>query len=55
MTKLAIVILNWNGRQFLEKFLPILLNHIPNYAEVIIADNNSTDDSVAFWKKNIPI
>lgn len=52
MTKLAIVILNWNGRQFLEKFLPILLNHIPDYAEVVIADNNSTDDSIAFLEEN---
>ena len=52
--KLAIVILNYNGRSFLEKFLPSLLSHTPDYAEVIVADNASTDDSVAFMKANYP-
>ena len=52
--KLAIVILNYNGRSFLEKFLPSLLSHVPDYAEVIVADNASTDDSVAFMKTNYP-
>ncbi len=52
--KLAIVILNWNGRTFLEKFLPILLQNIPDYAQVFIADNASTDDSVAFLQQTYP-
>ena len=44
--KLSIVILNWNGKKYLREFLPILLRHIPDYAEVVVADNASTDDSV---------
>lgn len=52
--KLAIVILNWNGKRFLAQFLPTLLENIPDYAEVIIADNGSTDDSLSFLKSNFP-
>lgn len=54
MKKLAIVILNWNGQHYLEKFLPALLQNIPEYAEVIIADNNSTDNSISFLESNYP-
>jgi len=52
MLKVAVVILNWNGRKFLQKFLPSVLDHLPKYAEVFVADNNSTDDSVIFLKDN---
>ena len=52
--KLSIVILNWNGRHYLEKFLPVLLQHIPDYAEVVVADNASTDDSREFLQKHYP-
>jgi len=52
-TKVAVVILNWNGRKFLEKFLPSVVNYSLG-AEVIIADNDSSDDSVAFLKENYP-
>jgi GT2 family glycosyltransferase len=41
----AIVILNWNGARFLERFLPGVLAHADG-ARVIVADNASTDDSV---------
>lgn len=52
--KIAIVILNWNGRKFLEQFLPSVFQTTwPNY-EVIIADNASSDDSLEFLKKNYP-
>jgi GT2 family glycosyltransferase len=52
--KVAVVILNWNGRTYLEKFLPsVLLSSYPNF-EVIVADNGSTDDSVAFLQKQFP-
>ena len=54
MLKLAIVILNWNGQKFLSQFLPVLLQHIPSYSEIIIADNNSTDNSVDFIQTNYP-
>lgn len=52
--KCAIVILNWNGKKFLEKFLPsVVLSSYSNY-EVIVADNFSTDDSMDFVEKNYP-
>ena len=54
MQKVAVVILNWNGRKFLEKFLPNVILHSQDDAEVIIADNASTDDSVSFIKKEFP-
>lgn len=49
----AIVILNWNGKRFLEKFLPSVINFSGN-ARVIVADNASTDDSIAFLKNTYP-
>jgi len=52
-TKVAVVILNWNGRSFLEKFLPHVIQHSTN-CNVFVADNNSTDDSVSFLKANYP-
>jgi len=54
MTKLAIVILNWNGQKFLSQFLPALLRFTPDYAEVIVADNASCDNSVSFLKETYP-
>lgn len=45
MTKVAIVILNYNGRAFLQKFLPTVLKHSAG-CEVWIADNASTDHSL---------
>ena len=47
--KVAVVILNWNGKSFLEKFLPTVLKY-SQHAQIIVADNNSTDDSIAFLK-----
>ncbi len=52
--KIAIVILNWNGKQLLEQFLPAMINCTGNDAEIYIADNASTDDSVEFVKTNFP-
>jgi GT2 family glycosyltransferase len=54
-TKTAIVILNWNGRNFLEKFLGKVIDSIsmPD-TELIVADNASTDDSVEWIKTNYP-
>lgn len=51
--KVAIVILNWNGRKLLEQFLPTVLSY-SNEAEVYIADNASTDDSVEYVKSTFP-
>jgi hypothetical protein len=54
MSKLAVVILNWNGKRFLEQFLPTLLRTLPDYAEAVVCDNASEDDSVAFLKEHFP-
>jgi len=55
MQKAAVVILNWNGRKLLERFLPALLLHTPaDLAEIIIADNGSTDDSESFLETHYP-
>lgn len=51
--KVAVVILNWNGKSFLEKFLPIVLKYSSN-AQIIVADNNSSDNSVEFLKNHFP-
>jgi GT2 family glycosyltransferase len=50
----AVVILNWNGKFFLEKFLPGVLRHSFQVAEIIVADNNSSDDSVALLREKFP-
>jgi GT2 family glycosyltransferase len=50
----AIVILNWNGRKFLEKFLPFVTASTGPGVEVIVADNASTDDSVSFLQERYP-
>ncbi|KAA6434856.1 glycosyltransferase family 2 protein [Rufibacter glacialis] len=49
----AVVILNWNGRRWLEQFLPSVLQNSPE-AEVVVADNASSDDSVAFLREHFP-
>jgi GT2 family glycosyltransferase len=54
VSKLAIVILNWNGQKYLAQFLPVLIQYAPSYSEIIIADNNSTDNSVEFIETNFP-
>lgn len=55
MTKeVAVVILNWNGKNFLEQFLPSVVEHNPSFSTVYVADNASTDDSLDFLKSNYP-
>lgn len=50
----SIVILNWNGRAYLEKFLPGLIAGTAGSAELVVIDNASTDDSVDFLRANYP-
>jgi GT2 family glycosyltransferase len=51
--KIAIVILNWNGRDLLQKFLPSIIRYSsPENTDIYVADNASTDDSIHFIKKN---
>ena len=54
MIKTAVVILNWNGRQHLEQFLPSVVEHTPASAQIVVADNGSADDSVAFLREHYP-
>jgi GT2 family glycosyltransferase len=49
----AIVILNWNGKALLERFLPSVCLHSEG-AKVYLADNASSDDSVAFVRQHYP-
>lgn len=50
----ALVILNWNGRKHLEEFLPsVMLSAYPGL-RIIVGDNGSTDDSLAFLNENYP-
>jgi GT2 family glycosyltransferase len=51
--KIAVVILNWNGKELLKKFLPSVISHSAE-ATVYVADNASTDDSIEFLRKNFP-
>ena len=51
--KVAVVILNWNGKKLLEQFLPSVVQYSKE-ATVYVADNASTDDSVAFVKEQFP-
>ena len=53
-SKTAIVILCWNGRKFLETFIPSLLQFQSADSDIVVADNASTDDSVSFLQKNFP-
>ena len=50
---IAVVILNWNGKALLEQFLPSVVAHSEK-AHIYLADNASTDDSVAFVQANYP-
>lgn len=55
MLKVAIVILNWNGSEFLSKFLPGILKYsVMEGVKVFVADNASEDDSLAVLKSNFP-
>jgi GT2 family glycosyltransferase len=55
MLKTAVVILNWNGKRFLEQFLPgVISNTLSADTSVILADNSSDDDSVKWVTDNHP-
>lgn len=53
MDKIAVVILNWNGVKLLEQFLPSVIRFSEG-ATIYVADNDSTDNSVAFVTENFP-
>lgn len=51
--KVAVVILNWNGKSLLEQFLPSVISHTSN-ATIYVVDNCSTDCSQEFLENNFP-
>lgn len=52
-SKIAIVVLNWNGKDLLEKFLPMLIKNSKE-ATIYVADNASTDESINILKTKFP-
>ena len=55
MKKCAVIILNWNGLELLKQFLPAASRYtISDQADLIVADNGSTDGSVAWIRNNHP-
>ena len=52
--KTAVVILNWNGRGYLERFLPGLLASVSGDSAVIVADNGSDDSSLEYLAQAYP-
>ena len=50
---LAIVILNYNGAAMLERYLPLVTAHSP-HADIIVADNASSDDSIDMLRREFP-
>lgn len=50
----AVVILNWNGKKYLQEFLPFLLRSTYPGLKVYVADNGSSDDSIQFLKEAYP-
>jgi O-antigen biosynthesis protein len=52
----SVVIPNWNGRDLLEKYLPSVIEAMAGHPdnEIIVVDNGSSDDSVAFVRANFP-
>lgn len=53
MNRVAVVILNWNGVDMLRRYLPGVVQNSPE-AEVVVADNGSTDDSMAWLEHEMP-
>ena len=50
----AIVILNYNGREYLQRYLPTVVAELEPNCRVVVADNASTDDSVAYVRREHP-
>ncbi len=55
MKSLAVIILNWNGEKLLQEFLPAASAlTISDRADLYVADNGSTDNSLAWIRANHP-
>ncbi len=53
MASLAVVILNWNGKELLKEFLPQVLDNSANF-DIVVVDNNSIDGSVELLREYFP-
>lgn len=53
--EIAIVILNWNGKEMMKRFLPSVISHSKDVARIIVADNGSTDGSLAMLESDFPM
>ena len=53
-TKVSIVILNWNGKAMMQQFLPSVVRHSRPAAQVVVADNGSTDGSLEMLRRDFP-
>ncbi|MBR1652649.1 MAG: glycosyltransferase family 2 protein [Alloprevotella sp.] len=54
MPRVSIVILNWNGEAMLRRFLPSVVENSGDDAEVVVADNGSTDGSIELLRSEFP-
>ncbi len=54
MSTVSVIIVNWNGRHHLEICLPALYTQARPADEIIVVDNGSSDDSVAFVREHYP-
>ena len=54
MSRTAVVILNWNGKAFLEQFIPSVLECMPPDDVLYVADNGSQDGSVELLREKWP-
>lgn len=52
--KIAVVILNWNGREMMRRFLPSVVEHSAPEGLVVVADNGSTDGSLEMLAEEFP-
>jgi hypothetical protein len=54
MTPTKVIILNWNGTEHLSRYLPTVVANTPPEVEIVVADNGSTDGSVAWLNAHYP-
>ena len=54
MKRVAIVILNWNGAKMMHRFLPSVIENSQDVADIIVADNASTDNSLQLLRDEFP-
>lgn len=55
LMKCSVIILNWNGAEMLRRYLPSVVEHtMDEGCEVIVADNGSTDESMAVMAREFP-